>query len=603
METSYQSSVESAFNCYMNRTETDLLNNPSSFWFYVNSKKREKSIPGDVTYNNISSNSTEEAANLFAGFFKDVYETNEVSVSDQYIESIPSYNLSLERPALSEVDIRTALSSVDPSKGPGADKLPPVFVKSCATSLAVPMRIIFNRSLTSGRFPTAWKSAAIIPIHKSGDVHNVENYRAISLLPCLAKVFERLIYDIMYPVALPIISEFQHGFVKNRSTVTNLMDYSNFLFPCMDKRVQVDSIYVDFSKAFDKVPHNLAIAKLNRYGFPSWLTIWIKDYLTNRTAFVSYGNASSSGFSIPSGVPQGSHLGPLIFVLFINDLCLRLRSGKLFYADDLKIFRSVSSLLDCVALQQDLSMLNDWCKNNGMLVNIKKCKAISFSQVQSPISFNYTLNEIPLEQVEWIKDLGVIFDKKLTFAKHISTTTAKAFATLGFIKRNTLEFNNIYTLKTLYCTLVRSILEYAVQVWAPYHTLQSERIERVQKCFLRYALRKLPWNDPLRLPPYNDRCKLIRLQPLANRRVMLQRLLIFDIVSNKIDCSSLLADINIYAPSRRLRNRSFINLPFRRTVYGQNNPFDRCCQQFNEVFNLYDFGMSRNRFKVAIRDL
>lgn len=603
LESSYQSSVDSAFKDYLNRTETDLQANPSSFWSYVNSKKRNKSIPSDVTYNNIRSNSTDEAANLFADFFKDVYETNDVSATGPYIDSIPSYNMSLAQPALSEVNIHAALSSVDPSKGPGADRLPPVFVRSCAAPLAVPMTIIFNRSLTSGKFPTAWKTAAIIPIHKSGNVHNVENYRAISLLPCLAKVFERLIYDVMFPVALPIISECQHGFVKNRSTLTNLMDYSNFLFPCMDKRVQVDSIYVDFAKAFDKVPHNLAIAKLQHYGFPAWLTNWLKDYLTNRTAFVSFGNASSIGFHIPSGVPQGSHLGPLIFVLFINDLCLRLRSGKLFYADDLKIFRSISSLLDCVALQHDIDILSEWCNNNGMHVNVKKCKVISFSRVQSPISFDYALNGSPLEQVEWIKDLGVIFDKKLTFAKHISTTIAKAFATLGFIKRNTQEFNNIYTLKTLYCTLVRSILEYAVQVWSPYHATHSERIERVQRSFLRYALRKLPWNDPLRLPPYEDRCKLINLQPLTSRRVMLQRLLIYDILSGKTDCSSLLADINIHAPCRRLRNRGFIALPFRRTLYGQNNPFSRCCQHFNEVFDVYDFGMSRNTFKIAIKDL
>lgn len=169
---------------------------------------------------------------------------------------------------------------------------------------------------------------------------------------------------------------------------------------------------------------------------------------------------------IPSGVPQGSHLGPLIFILFVNDICQRLQSQKLLYADDLKIFRTVTSVLNCVALQQDIDMIQEWCSLNGMKVNPSKCKSISFTRSTAPIRHEYTFDHHELDRVSSIRDLGLLIDCKLNFSEHVSATTAKAFAMLGFLRRNTAEFENINALKTLYITMVRSILEYAVQVWA-----------------------------------------------------------------------------------------------------------------------------------------
>lgn len=429
----------------------------------------------------------------------------------------------------------------------------------------------------------------------------MENYRPISILCCLAKVFETLLHDALYPVVQPAISESQHGFVKKRSTTSNLMTFTHAVFDKLEKRSQVDAIYVDFSKAFDKVPHNLAIAKLNRLGLPCWTIQWLKSYLSSRKAFVKVQGARSDIFGISSGVPQGSHLGPLIFVLFINDLCDQLDCGKLLYADDLKLFRTIKTLLDCCALQADVDRVSNWCDLNGMQMNANKCKVISFSRRQSTTVFDYSLNSSSLERVSSIKDLGVILDSKLRFHEHIATMTAKANAMLGFLRRNTQLFDDAYALKSLYCALVRSVLEYGVQIWAPYHAVHVENIERVQKRFIRYALRGLPWNDPAHLPPYEHRCALIGVQSLANRRTLLQRLFVFDVITGNIDCSSLLANVQFHAPARQLRNRQLLWIPSHRSLYGYNNPLDSCCRLFNDVCDVFDFNISKFVFKNRIK--
>lgn len=509
--------------------------------------------------------------------------------------------LNLRRFEISQDDVSSALKKLDVSKGPGTDHLPPLFLKECAESLKMPLSTIFNSSLRHCSFPSLWKTASICPIFKAGSSHAVENYRGVSILCCVAKVFEGLVHDVMFTLSKPLISEYQHGFVKKRSTTTNLMTFSNFLSTKIEKKHQVDAIYFDFSKAFDKVPHDLAIAKLRYLGFPIWITEWLRSYLSERKAFVNINGSHSRVFPITSGVPQGSVLGPLIFILFINDLCSRLRSEKLLYADDLKIYRIISSHLDCLALQADIDELQRWCLENGMELNIKKCKTIVFTRRQSQIGFEYSVGTEILERVASIRDLGVIFDTKLSFNEHISVTTAKAFAALGFIRRITSNFDDIYAMKALYCSLVRSILEYAVCVWSPVHATHVSRIERVQRSFIRYALRRLPWSNPENLPDYEHRCRLITLETLESRRKNLQRLFVFDLIQGNLDCPLLLSNVLFYAPTRQLRQRDVLFVRRHRTSYGFNSCLDRCFRLFNSVSGLFDFNVSKTVFKNRIK--
>lgn len=311
----------------------------------------------------------------------------------------------------------------------------------------------------------------------------------------------------------------------------------------------------------------------------------------DRKAFVKLRSSRSRLINITSGVPQGSILGPLIFVLFINDLCSQLKSEKLLYADDLKIFKVITSVVDCCALQNDIDSLQQWCYDNGMAINITKTKMISFTRRRSAVNYEYKIDNIMLERVCSIRDLGVIVDHKLRFNEHIAVTTTKAFAVLGFIRRNTVMFDDINALKALYCSLVRSILEYAKTIWNPYHAVQITRIERVQKSFLRYVLRQPPGNDPSDLPHYEDRCRLLNLETLSSRR---KRVLVFDLLVGNIDCSSLLQYVNLTVPTYQFRSHPFLTIPRHRTTYGFNGPLCSCMREFNNVSTSFDFNITKD---------
>lgn len=238
-----------------------------------------------------------------------------------------------------------------------------------------------------------------------------------------------------------------------------------------------------------------------------------------------------------------------------------------------------------------------------MQLNNSKCKCITFTRRLSSISFNYEINGSIIDRVTTINDLGVTIDSKLKFNKHVSVTTAKAFSVLGFIRRNSQAFQDIYTLKTLYCSLVRTILEYAACVWSPYYTTQVLHVEKVQRSFLRYALRSLPWNDPVNLPDYESRCMLLNMETLSFRRTKLKRMFLFDLITHNIDCSDLLAEVGFLAPSRYLRSRQLLAPRTHRTAYGQNSPLTSCIRSFSIVNDVFDFNLSRVEFKRRISSI
>ncbi|XP_058445613.1 uncharacterized protein LOC131426828 [Malaya genurostris] len=234
-ELQYETARNNAFRDYLNRIENSLRNNPSTFWTYVKSRKRSVGIPVNVFHKDVSANSASEAVNLFADYFRGVFNSSPVNPSQEYIDSLQSYSVNLPLLNISETEVMEALSSLDSTKGPGPDRLPPVFLKRCARSLAVPVNMIFNRSIIEHTFPSAWKVAAIVPIHKNGYIHNIENYRGISILNCLAKVLEKFVYDAMYSKASQIIADCQHGVSSEtrkpfRSSETNCRKHPSSRF-------------------------------------------------------------------------------------------------------------------------------------------------------------------------------------------------------------------------------------------------------------------------------------------------------------------------------------------------------------------------------------
>ena len=242
----------------------------------------------------------------------------------------------------------------------------PIFIKQCAR-LADPLLFIFNLSLSTGIFPTRWKPSYVIPIFKTGSRNNIEHYRDIAVLSALSKLFESLVTSYLTSQLSSVISTNQHGFMKGRSSSTNLIEFVNFSVGKIKKYTQVDAVYIDIRKAFDSLCHLILLMKLRQIGVQSHLLSWIESYLSDRKQFVRMSSLVSKPINVTSGVPQGSHLGPLLFILFVNDIPDNLRfSNCLMDADDLKIYLDVQSSLKSLNLQCDLDTLALWYQQKSL---------------------------------------------------------------------------------------------------------------------------------------------------------------------------------------------------------------------------------------------
>lgn len=248
-----------------------------------------------------------------------------------------------------------------------------------------------------------------------------------------------------------------------------------------------------------------------------------------------------------------------------------------------------------------IEAFEDWCSRNFVTLSIQKCSIISFHRKKNPILFNYTINNEPLQRVSDIRDLGIRLDTKITFKLHYSEIIAKANRQLGFIFKIADEFRDPTCLKALYCSLVRSILEFGEVIWCPYQAVWTARIESVQKKFVRYALRHLPWNNPDQLPRYEDRCELLGLDTLERRRTISQAVCVAKALLGDIDSPSMLVELGIYAPERPLRERNFLHLGARAANYGQHDPIRFMSESFNDFYEFFDFNIASVTFRNRIQ--
>ena len=540
-------------------------------------------------------------ADIFADFFKSVYSSDDAQVSAEDFSSVREH-IPIGSLSLSCDQVLKALLSLDVSKSKGPDILSPYFLKMCADDLCYPICCIFNRSLSAGVFPNRWKLSHVTPIFKSGSRALACNYRGIAILPAIGKLFEAMVCSLLTGHFKSYISSRQHGFMKGRSTETNLVEFAQTGLNAIESGSQLDVVYTDFSKAFDRVNHSILVAKLERIGLHSSLLAWIRSYLAGRSQFVLIGGSRSYVFPVATGVPQGSHLGPLLFILFVNDIVDVVKYSKcLLYADDLKIFLSVSSVRDCTYLQCDLDSLFSWSQKNQLALNLAKCSTMSFRRRLNPVFFDYAIGGVTLKRVDRVSDLGILFDEKMNFNGHIDCVVSKAFSRIGFMKRICRQFNDPYTLKSVYCAFVRSVLEYGSTVWSPSYAVHVDRIESIQKKFLLYALRHIGWReDTFVLPPYEDRCKLIALETLASRRTLSALMFVFDLLSHRKDAPDLLCMFDVNIPSRHLRVSNFLRASQHRTNYGLFSPVSSLSSVFNRFGSRFDFNMSRTSFRSAV---
>lgn len=588
--------------CYLtfvSRAEHLIPENIKHFWSYMKNLTGVSNLPSIMQFMDQSLNNSHDIADAFASHFQSCYSNHDdvVLTGNCPVE----FSSVLSSHIFSNEEISAKLSSLDVSKKAGPDGIPPLLLKSCCTSLVIPLKSLFQKSMDAGYFPLTWKNSNLLPIFKSGDRSIVGNYRGISLLSAIPKLFESVLTDEIFNTYKSYIIPEQHGFFKNRSTCTNLAVYQNFLISSIEAGYQVDSVYTDISKAFDSVCHSLLIKKLSEIGVSGSYIKLIESYLSLRRQRVIVCGSFSRYISVTSGVPQGSHLGPVLFILFINDVISCFRSSQcLLYADDLKLFSTAGP--GSVGLQSDLDRFVIWCESNYLSINISKCRSISFYKRRNPLGNTYTIGNTTIERVSSINDLGIIFDTDLTFNSHIDSIVLKGFRMLGFIKRNSKHITDTKAITCLYNCLVRSLLEYCSVIWAPRYDCHIQRVERVQSKFLKYLLYK--FHFPHSNIPYDTRLQLCGVNSLECRRRKAYLLFLHKLLNGGIDCTSLLNLIMFLVPTRRTRQTQLFYEQYHRTNYGFNAFVDRLLQNYNKFFPYCDiFSQSLDSVKRMLRDL
>lgn len=587
-----------SYNNYINSMRYNFKRHPKMFFKFVNSKKKTTGFPSSMKFEQNESNDDITISNLFADFFSTTYSDAPYNFLADYPYKITA-NQSISISTINISTIANELKHLKFSHDSGPDNIPSSILIKCADAFALPLSLLFNTSINTGQFPDAWKDSFIVPLFKSGNKSDIANYRGIAKLSIIPKIFEKIITDNLCYQASNLISPYQHGFQKCCSTTTNLLQLVTVIFSGFINQQQTDVIYTDFSKAFDKVNHLLLKKKLSLLGFTELCVKWIYSYLTNRKQTVRFNNVYSKSIDVLSGVPQGSHLGPLLFSLFINDLPDVICSSHiLMYADDVKLFLSYRHSSDQMCLQNDLNAFHTWCKINLMELNLRKCKFMRFSR-KTLIPARYVFDDYPLEAVDTILDLGILLDVKLNFIAHITMTVNKARAVLGFVKRWSKEFNDPYVAKSLYTSLVRPILEYGSIIWDPLYKIHSDAIESVQKQFLLFCLRGLNFN-PMDLPSYQARLALIKLPSLKSRRTTLNITMLFKIITGEINSGFLINNITFNVPQRPSRYFSPLSVQFCRSNYANSNPLWRMCNEFNKFYRFIDFSLSSITIKNNI---
>lgn len=588
---SLRNEIRSAHAKFLRRLEENISSDPTNFWKHISSRRSSDavftlSVGGDQV------SDSQIIADAFATYFMNSYVPSSSTDIDFELLST-SCDSTLHIDLFNEEEVLSALRGLKGKPTAGPDNIPSFILRDCCSVFAKPLTKIFNLCLRSSIFPDVWKLSYLCPVFKKGDRADVSNYRPITIINNFAKVFESILYTRLYNFFSEKLVDCQHGFVRGRSTVTNLISVSQYIASSLDQRLQCDVIYTDFSKAFDRLDHGILLAKLRKIGLSSDLLSIFKSFLCNRKQFVSFRGHRSSIISVSSGVPQGSILGPLLFNIFINDIVDNLDSDVhcLLYADDLKVYSQVTSIRDCLKLQHNLDKVSRWCELNRLYLNPDKCSVMSYGLIQQTLQHNYTINGSTLHRPDTVRDLGVIFDPKLSFTGHINHVVSSAYKILGFIIRNCRDFTKGETLVLLYNSYVRSRLEYACIVWEPYYDVHINNLESVQRRFLKYLNFRLTGVYPCIGYPHDQLLVQHSFESLSIRRQRAHLLFLRKLVCHEINCISILRQLQYSTPRPASRYPLHFYLPTPRTNRLKFSPLYRLCDVYNRVshqIDLYD---------------
>ena len=432
---------------------------------------------------------------------------------------------------INDEDILQAIKSTKINSAPGPDSVPAIVLHKCAETLLLPLKTIMRKSLKNSDIPASWKEATITPIYKGkGNKSDPSQYRPISLTSQIIKLLERImrIYIIQYLESNNLLPESQHGFRPNRCTVSQLLEQYDKILEALAGRHNLDLIMLDYAKAFDKINHSILLFKLKNLGIGGQIGRWIGNFLLNRKQKVSIDGHSSTSSEVISGVPQGTILGPVLFLIYIADIGNNLTSSTMSsYADDSKIHNIVKEIQDALNLQIDVNRLYEWTEINLMEFNCAKFEVLKIGDNVDLKNHKYkTPDGEDIPDTVLAKDLGVYFNNKGDFYDNSKIKKSKGKQISGYILRTFLT-RSPEPMMLLFKSLVMPIIDYCSIVWSPHKFKEISMLESVQRFFTS----KL---DGMRDLDYYQRLKLLKIYSCERRRDRYALLYIFKILQRRV---------------------------------------------------------------------
>ena len=569
--------------------------NIGAFYRYANKKFCFKSSVGPLQDENGAITSDPECkAMLLQRTFVNYYTAD----NGRLPTSVNKVSSQLSRVYFSSALVRRAIRRLKSKTKGGPDGIPPIFFINCCDELCYPLSLFFTYSFENSILPDIWLQSFITPIFKKGNAADPMNYRPISLTATMCKLMEVIIKDqlVRYLVTKGLINKHQHAFISNHSTATNLLECINDWLVFIKSPNRTDVVYIDFSKAFDTVVISKLLFKLECYGITGLLLRWIQFFLSNRMQCVVLDHCFSSFTDVTSGVPQGSVLGPILFLIYINDIdsvCSGNTHLQLF-ADDAKLYSGINIDVASVPLQQSLDKLCAWASDWQLTINISKCAVLSISTIAPVSVHSYFINGIPIpHQATSCVDLGVTISHNLKFNDHINSIVSRARQRISILFRGFASRNNDI-LRRAFIVYIRPLVEYNSVVWNPRCIFLTDLLESVQRHFTK----RIP---SISNCTYAERLARLDLETLELRRLRFDLIFYYKVFNNLSPFDPRILFCEYHPPMSLRFNLPFIQKPAHMSNLALNTLFYRCIDAWNFLPADIRQAQSLSEFKRRLR--
>ena len=594
---------------YYNNLITDNRNNMRKIWSVIKdviNKKRSTNVPNQFRCGEVLISDKSVIANKFNSYFVNI--GNDLSKKCPNVSTSPISYLKQSNPntiylqKVEKGEIERIIKSLKNASA-GHDDIHAKIVKSTYHLFIDPLLHVMNLSIENGFFPDEMKLAKIIPLHKSGDTMNISNYRPVSVLPIFSKILERIMYNrlINFINKNEILYKYQFGFRSNHSANMALITLVDKIMSALDNGNIVIGLFLDLKKAFDTVNHRILIDKLFHHGIRGVALNWIIDYLDQRKQYVNFQNILSKEMVIKCGVPQGSILGPLLFLIYVNDISnVSETLLPLIFADDTNLFLQGKTANETIDIMNtEMLKVVTWLSANRLLLNIDKTHYMIFHSNQKKINTQKAvkINGQDVDRVTNTKFIGVNLDEKLTWEAHILMIKSKIAKGLGILCKARKVFP-VVTLKTLYYSIIYPHMTYCIEVWGNAAKTHLCSLFKMQKKIVRTITSAgyRAHTDPI----FND-LQLLKLPDIYIYCVMI---FVFRFVKGLLP--NVLKDFlqrNSEISTRMTRNRHKLHLPKFRTIMYKNSIKYQGVKEWNNRIDLIDDKCSIHTFKKKIKKL